>query len=328
MKNLLKLILAIPFLFLPLSVYAENGNLDLVGQPSLTSNSGYSLNIGTGGNDDLNFFVENALVVKYDAETVQELNSLYQLFGTTTALDADVTTATTLIPFAAIVGSSGVRTHFALVQNVASAQGAELMALKTRAAAGSTNANTIISSGDDILKITAMGANGASYDPAAQILMESGGTPGASADMPGQIRLLVSADGSATLTEALKVGPTGLVTAANGVTVTTGDAILTSGDLSLVASGKTIEYETGTAASACAGTSTLNGTTAVTISTTCAVTGSLIFVSRTSDGSGNAANDQVGPWATNIQTGTSFDIDSSDANDSATVVWLILHEAP
>lgn len=240
--------------------------------------------------------------------------------GSATALDADVTTATTATPLSALVGSSAVQTHQALIQNVASAQGAEIMALKTRAAAGSTNANTIVSSGDDILKISAYGADGADFKPAAQILMESGGTPG-TADMPGKISLLVTADGAATLTEALNIASTTVATFAN-------DVVLTSGDLSLLATGKTIEYETGTAASACMGTGTLNGTTAATISTTCATTNSKIFISKTSDGSGSAANDQVGAWATNIVNGVSFDIDSGDANDSATLNWVIFHEAP
>lgn len=107
-----------------------------------------------------------------------------------------------------------------------------------------------------------------------------------------------------------------------------GDVTITSGDLSLITTGKTIEFETGTAASACAGNSTFNGTTAVTISTTCATTGSRIFLSMTGDGSGAAANDQVGCWATNIVNGVSFDADCSDANNNATFNYIIFHEAP
>lgn len=108
----------------------------------------------------------------------------------------------------------------------------------------------------------------------------------------------------------------------------TADVTITSGDLSLITTGKTIEYETGTAASACMGTGTFNGTTAVTISTTCAITGSKIFLSNTGDGSGSAGNDQHGCWATNISNGVSFDADCSDANNNATFNWVIFHEAP
>lgn len=129
-------------------------------------------------------------------------------------------------------------------------------------------------------------------------------------------------------TETMNISAAGVVTAAAGFTATTGDIIATAGDISIVATGKTIEFESGTAASACIGNSTFNGTTAVTISTTCATTGSRIFLSMTGDGSGAAANDQVGCWATNIVNATSFDADCSDANNNATFNWIIFHEAP
>lgn len=136
-------------------------------------------------------------------------------------------------------------------------------------------------------------------------------------------------------TETMSIGATGIVTAAGGlvataggVTATAGDIVATNGDLQLTATGKTIEYETGTAASACMGTSTFNGTTAVTISTTCATTNSKIFISNTGDGSGTSTNDQSGCWATNIVNATSFDVDCSDAAMNATLNWVIFHEAP
>lgn len=181
--------------------------LELGDTPSLTSKSGYPLIVGTQGNDDFMIMVENVVIDTYDAETVQRLTSFYQLFGSTTALEADATTATTAIPFVSVVGSSGVRSHLALVQNVASAQGADIVALKTRAAAGQTDADVIVSSGDDVLKIRGYGSNGATYDELARITFESGGTPGASADMPGQILFHTTPDGSATPTLALTIEP-------------------------------------------------------------------------------------------------------------------------
>jgi hypothetical protein len=172
----------------------------------------------------------------------------------------------------------------------------------------------IVASGDDILKITAYGADGVTYSPAAQILLESGGSPGAD-DMPGQIRLLVSADGGETLTEGFKLASTTVATFAS-------DVVVTSGDLSLLATGKTIEIETGTAASACAGSVTANGATAVTVSTTCATTGSRIFLTRTSAPSGTAQC-----WWDTISNGVSFNLDC-DGAETGTFNWLILHEAP
>lgn len=238
----------------------------------------------------------------------------------TSALDADVTTATTAAPLMSLVGTSATQAHAALVQNVASAQGADFFFLKTRAAAGSTNANTVVSSGDDLGKIRFFAADGAAYGEAAQILVEAAAASG-STDTPGKISFLVSPDGSSTPAEALNITHSKVATFAS-------DVVVTSGDLSLLATGKTIEFETGTAASACAGDSTFNGTTAVTISTTCATTGSRIFLSNTGDGSGSAANDQSGCWATNIQNGVSFDADCSDANMNATFNWIIFHESP
>lgn len=248
------------------------------------------------------------------------------LSGTETALDADVTTATTAAPLLGVVGGSATQSQVAVVQNVASTAGGQIVGLKTRAAAGSTNANTIVANGDDILAIKAMGADGVDYQPAAQILLESGGAPGAG-DMPGQIVMSTTADGAATLTTALTIGPTQLVTAANGVTVTAGNVTATNGEIVSSTSGKTVALQEATAGAACMGTATANGTTAVTVSTTCATTGSRIFISRTGDGSGSAANDQVGCWTTNIVNATSFDLDCSDANDNATFNWIIFHEA-
>lgn len=101
-----------------------------------------------------------------------------------------------------------------------------------------------------------------------------------------------------------------------------------AGDLELSDTGGTVAIQEGTGASACSGTATANGTTAVTVSTTCATTGSRIFISATSDGTGAAANDQGACWATNIVNATSFDLDCPDANNNAAYNWIIFHEAP
>lgn len=102
---------------------------------------------------------------------------------------------------------------------------------------------------------------------------------------------------------------------------------VTNGDLVSATSGGTLALQESTAAAACSGTATANGTTAVTVSTTCATTGSRIFISATGDGTGSAANDQGACWATNIQTGVSFDLDCPDANNNAAYNWIIFHEA-
>lgn len=92
--------------------------------------------------------------------------------------------------------------------------------------------------------------------------------------------------------------------------------------LKFVNTGETIAIDSGTAASACKGTSTYNGTTAVTISTTCAATDMVVLHSPTSDPSGSTASQC---WFTNVVNGTSFDIDCDSAND-ANFSWLIIKE--
>jgi hypothetical protein len=105
-----------------------------------------------------------------------------------------------------------------------------------------------------------------------------------------------------------------------GVTVAKADAT----GVVLPVSGDTISIQEATAASKCMGTLTANGITAVTTSTTCAVTGARIFFSGTSDPTGSTA---AQCWTTNIVTGVSFDFDCDQANDG-TYNWFIFKEAP
>jgi len=86
--------------------------------------------------------------------------------------------------------------------------------------------------------------------------------------------------------------------------------------------GKTVGIQEATAASACAGTVTATGTTAVTVATTCATTGSRIILSRNAAPSGTAIC-----WATNIVNGVSSDFDCSGA-ETSTFSWVVVHEAP
>jgi hypothetical protein len=91
----------------------------------------------------------------------------------------------------------------------ADAVGAKLEFAKSRNA--SIAGNTIVQSGDVLGEIAAYGNDGTNYDPAAQILFEVDGTPGAGTDMPGRVRFLTSANGTATLTERLRIDSAGNV---------------------------------------------------------------------------------------------------------------------
>lgn len=111
------------------------------------------------------------------------------------------------------------------IANIADASGTQLNFMKTRAAAGTLAATTIVNSGDNVLNITGYGANGTSYDALAAILMNVGGTPGATNDMPGSMVFRTTPDGSATLTTALTIGSdqsatfTGAITSSIATTI-------------------------------------------------------------------------------------------------------------
>lgn len=96
----------------------------------------------------------------------------------------------------------------------------------------------------------------------------------------------------------------------------------TSGDFAASASGSTIAIQEATAGAACSGTLTLNATTPVVTNTSCATTGSRIFLTRTS-----AESTALNPYVSAISNGVSFSV-VSEAGDTGTMNWFIIHEAP
>jgi hypothetical protein len=110
--------------------------------------------------------------------------------------------------------------------------------------------------------------------------------------------------------------------AVNGTGVLSVAAALVSSTMDLAfATNKTVALQEATAASACMGTLTANGGTPVVVSTTCALTGSRIFLTRTSAETGS-----VSAWISALSTGVSFSI-TSEAADTGTYNWIIFHEA-
>lgn len=105
---------------------------------------------------------------------------------------------------------------------------------------------------------------------------------------------------------------------AGGIEVTGG------GDVKIATSGGTVALQEATAGAACSGTATCNGATDVTTATTCATTGSRIFLQRSS-----ADTDGVGQmYVKSISNGTNFVVNCVTANDTSTFNWIIFHEAP
>lgn len=105
------------------------------------------------------------------------------------------------------------------------------------------------------------------------------------------------------------------------VTIADGSVTVADSEVILSTSGRTLAIQEATAGAKCMGTVTATGTNAVTVSTTCATTGSRILLTRSSAPSGTAIC-----WQTNIVNGVSFDVDCSGA-ETGTFDWFILHEA-
>lgn len=94
------------------------------------------------------------------------------------------------------------------------------------------------------------------------------------------------------------------------------------GDVNMSKPGTTLAVQESSAGAACSGTLTANGATPVVTNTSCATTGSRIFLSRTSAETGT-----VNAWKSALSNGVSFSI-TSEAADTGTYDWLIVHEAP
>lgn len=182
----------------------------------------------------------------------------------------------------------------------ANAVGANFNGFKTRATDG--NAGTVVQSGDTILQITGLGADGTVYRRAASIVMSVDGTP-SSADMPGAIDLQCTPDGSATLASVLKL---------------TNDKIATfTGDIKVTTAGKGLQVKSGSNAKA--GTAVANGATPVTVSTTAFTANStVIWGLKTVGGTILGA-----PYMLTVNAGTGFTF-AAGASDTSTYNWVII----
>lgn len=121
----------------------------------------------------------------------------------------------------------------------------------------------------------------------------------------------------------LGITDAGVVTARAGLVATAGGTTNSSAsDFVVSTSGGTLSLQEATAGAACSGTLTANGATPVVVSTSCATTGSRVFLSRTSAETGT-----VNAWKSALSNGVSFSI-TSEAADTGTYDWLIVHEAP
>lgn len=102
-----------------------------------------------------------------------------------------------------------------------------------------------------------------------------------------------------------------------------GVALFGSSDSDIVANlaGKGLKVKEGTNAKM--GTATLNGTTAVVVSTTAVTANSRIFLTIQTPNAGTAAS----PYVSTRTAGTSFSVKSTAAGDVSTVAWMIVEPA-
>jgi len=120
--------------------------------------------------------------------------------------------------------------------------------IRGRKSRGTNGSPTIITAGDQLWTLRWAGYDGAAYVDAAAISGFGDGTPGAN-DMPGMLVFYTTPDGSATLTERMRIGSNGQIGIGAGITgpqirlqSETGTGITLGGgnNVDLVASGNTI----------------------------------------------------------------------------------------
>lgn len=104
------------------------------------------------------------------------------------------------------IGANGTNGSGMIVERATNDNGP--VAIATWKARGTFAAKAIVSNGDPLLKIQAMGYDGATYQPAAEIAVEVVGTPGVG-DMPGNIVASTTADGTAILIERVRIDDRG-----------------------------------------------------------------------------------------------------------------------
>lgn len=111
---------------------------------------------------------------------------------------------------AALNVSTGTSNPIVLDQYAATAVGSQILFRKSRHA--TIGSHTIVQSGDVLMRLLAYGSNGTTFDNAGYLEFAVGATPGASADMPGEFRIFLSPDGSATATQRFTISAANLLT--------------------------------------------------------------------------------------------------------------------
>lgn len=133
--------------------------------------------------------------------------------------------------------------------------------------------------------------------------------------IPGSVSLLFR--NNADSATNLGIADAGALTARGSFTTSAGDVIFSG-------SGNTLSVQEATAATACMGVATPNGTTPVAITTSCAASGSRVFYTRA-----GAITNMGTISTTTAPSGTGFSFASTGASDTlaSSVIYLIVKES-
>lgn len=297
------LVIAIPVL-----VLAQDLLINQYGSPSIVADGGKDLVIATSDEvtpADVIFKVDDVEVGRFDAATgdLQLQGGLYaaepdlEATATLAAAGADDTDAALItVPLTYVTAADGTK-------------GVELPA----GSIGNTYC-VINTHATNVLKL---------YPPALGTLNGGTATTGSISIAGTETVCYKKVSSTAWHGQGTNRRYAGSIVAATTITAGTGLAA-TTGDVVLSASGS-LRYQEATAGTKCMGTVTANGVTAVPVSTTCALTASRIFISRTSVVAAGVT--EPGCWATNIVNATSFDLDCNDAAEDSTFNWFIVNES-
>lgn len=205
--------------------------------------------------------------------------------------------------------------------------------LKARNAAKTANLSLLKADSSNNTKLNAPTAGGVSLsiNDSNQVTVDTNGLnliPTASRIIPGATSL--SLRNNANNADNLICTDAGVCTVRAGATITAGNLTVTNGNINVSAAKDinmsvglaTLALQESTAGTACSGSVTANATTPVVTNTTCATTGSRIFLTKTSTSTVNGSC-----YISAISNGVSFSI-TCLATDTGTYNFIIFHEAP
>lgn len=170
--------------------------------------------------DGFNFYTNATLALSLSSAgvlTASGLSRLPQAINSSSAALQSYFTTGAATPNWQVAGSTAAESFFAVSRFVAAASGPAIFLGHSRGAAPGTQ--TIVAADDPMGLISFFGSDGTQFREGARIQADVDGTPG-TGDMPGRLLFMVSPDGAAAPTEALRLSQNLAALFAGSVTVT------------------------------------------------------------------------------------------------------------